>query len=253
MPQIHPLIAVTSTTEVLRNLPRVRVNQLYTDALQRAGMIPVVVPTLDPGLADALLQRVDGVVFTGGEDVDAHLYGQTPHPTAEAPNLARDRWEIALAHAAHDRHIPTLAICRGVQVINIALGGSLIQDIASREPAFLTHTRSDDRAHRVHDLSIDPDTRLARAIAAPHITINSSHHQSVDTIGAGLHVVARSSDGVVEGVESNGDDWWMLGVQWHPEELVQTPEPWDRDLFDAFSAAVRASTALALSRPPSNP
>jgi putative glutamine amidotransferase len=245
MSRIQPLVAVTTTTEIVRDLPRVRVNQVYTDALERAGLIPVAVPPLNPAAAGALLRRVDGVVFTGGEDVDARLYGQEPHPKAETPNPARDRWEVALVRAARDRRLPTLAICRGIQVANVALGGTLIQDIASQHPGALTHTREDARGQRVHDVEIDAGTRMAQAIGAGRITANSLHHQAVDRLGQGLRVSARAEDGIAEAIEWTDDDWWMLGVQWHPEELDQTPERWDRTLFGAFAAAVSSSTASA--------
>jgi putative glutamine amidotransferase len=248
MSRIQPIVAVTTTTEIVRDLPRVRVNKVYADALQRAGLIPVAVPPLDPAAADALLQRVDGVVFTGGEDVDARLYGQEPHPKAETPNPDRDRWEVALVRAARDRRIPTLAICRGIQVANVALGGTLIQDIASQRPGALTHTREDARGRRVHEVDIDAGTRMAQAIGAARITANSLHHQAVDRVAQGLRVSARAGDGIAEGIEWAGDDWWMLGVQWHPEELDQTPEAWDRTLFGAFAAAVSSPSASA-SRP----
>jgi putative glutamine amidotransferase len=248
MPRPQPLVAITASTEVVAGRPRVRVNQVYTDALERAGAMPVIVPPLDPARAEALIDRVDGLVFTGGEDVDARLYGQTPHPKAEPPHAARDRWEIALARAARDRRTPTLAICRGIQVVNVAFGGSLIQDIASQHPSALVHTRSDERTTRVHDVTIEAGTRLARAVGRDRITANSMHHQAVGRPGDGVRCVARADDGIVEGVEWADDGWWMLGVQWHPEELDRTPESWDRTLFGAFVEAVSSASARA-SRP----
>jgi putative glutamine amidotransferase len=239
------IVALTTTTEIVRELPRVRVNQRYTDALVRSGVLPVAVPPLDPDAADALLDRVDGLVLTGGEDVESRLYGAAPHPKAEAPNPERDRWEIALARAARDRKVPTLAICRGVQIVNVAFGGSLIQDIASECAGALRHTREDVRATRVHAVEVEPASRLARALGADHMMANSLHHQAIARPGDGLRVVARAEDGIVEAVEWHADDWWMLGVQWHPEELDDGPEPWDRALFAAFAAAVSASSASA--------
>ena len=242
------VVAVSATTEVVRHVPRVRVNKRYTDALVRAGLLPVAVPPLDAGAADALLERVDGLVLTGGEDVESRLFGAPAHPKAEAPNPERDRWEIALALAARDRRIPTLAICRGVQLANVAFGGSLIQDIASECAGALAHARDGVRATRVHAVTVDAGSRLAGALDATRLTVNSLHHQAVDRVGAGLHVVARADDGIIEAAEWQGDDWWMVGVQWHPEELDDGPEPWDRALFAAFAAAVSASSASA-SRP----
>ncbi|MGH7669934.1 MAG: gamma-glutamyl-gamma-aminobutyrate hydrolase family protein [Gemmatimonadaceae bacterium] len=240
-----PVIALTTATEIVRGIPRVRVNERYTSALVRAGALPVAVPPLNPDAADALLDRVDGLVLTGGEDVESRWYGARPHPKAEAPNPERDRWELALARAARDRRLPTLAICRGMQIANVEFGGSLIQDIASERPDAIAHARDDARTTRVHAVVIDPASRLARALGADRIVTNSMHHQAIDRAGDGLRVVARAEDGIIEAVEWNGDDWWMIGVQWHPEELDDTPDGWDRALFAAFAAAVSASSASA--------
>jgi putative glutamine amidotransferase len=241
----RPVVAVTTTFEIVRQLPRVRVNRRYTDAITRAGAVPVAVPALAPEDAHALLDRVDGLVLTGGDDVQASRYGASPHPKAEAPDPDRDRWEITLVRAARARRMPTLAICRGVQIANVAFGGSLIQDIDDECPGALTHTREDVRTTRVHAVAVEPKTRLARAVGADRIVTNSLHHQAVARLGEGLRVVARAEDRVVEGVEWAGDDWWMVGVQWHPEELDDTPEPWDRALFAAFTNAVSAPSANA--------
>jgi putative glutamine amidotransferase len=241
----RPLVALTTTVDVVRELPRVRVNKLYTDALTRAGAIPMAVPPLGPNAAHALLDRVDGIVLTGGEDVDAALYGAPRHAKAEPPNPERDRWEIALTRAAHAHRVPTLAICRGVQVANVAFGGTLIQDIASERPQAALHAREDVRTTRVHAVQVEAGSRLAGALGVPRLDANSLHHQAVDRVGHGLRVVARAPDGIVEGTEWAADDWWMVGVQWHPEELDETPEPWDRALFAAFVAAATASSASA--------
>ncbi|HVB30844.1 MAG TPA: gamma-glutamyl-gamma-aminobutyrate hydrolase family protein [Gemmatimonadaceae bacterium] len=245
MPHPLPVVAVTATTELIRGLPRVRLNQRYTDALQRAGLIPVVVPPLAPDAAHALLRRVDGLVLTGGEDVDPALFGAAPHPRADPPHPERDRSEIALTVAAHAQRLPTLAICRGLQLVNVAFGGSLIQDIPAQRPHALPHARDEDRGARVHGVTIDDGTRLAGALGATRLTVNSLHHQALDRIGRGLRVAARADDGIIEAAEWAGDEWWMVGVQWHPEELDQTPEAWDRTLFGAFARAVTASNASA--------
>lgn len=248
--EFRPLIALTTTTAEVGGRMRVRVNKPYTDALRRAGAIPVAVPPLDPGDARSLLDRVDGLLLTGGEDVDARRYGQAPHPSAEAPNPERDRWEEALVRAAREHRTPTLATCRGMQLANVAFGGTLVQDIASERPGSHTHTREDARGARVHTVRVETGTRLAGLLEPPSLTVNSLHHQAVDRPGAGLRIVARADDGIVEGIEWADDDWWMVGVQWHPEELEGSPEPWDRMLFDRFVAAVTASSASESRRAP---
>jgi putative glutamine amidotransferase len=217
---------------------RVTVNQAYTDAILAAGLIPLVVPPMSGGGAVAILDAVRGLVLTGGEDVDPARFGAARHPATGPANELRDSIELALATEAAARGMPALAICRGVQVMNVALGGTLVQDIPSELSTKIEHDARAARASRVHDVVIDGDTRLAGIVGATAIATNSFHHQSVDRVAAGLRVVARSPDGVVEAVECTDREWWAVGVQWHPEELTATAEDWDRRLFDAFAEAV---------------
>jgi putative glutamine amidotransferase len=234
-----PFAIVTSTTETIRGVPRIRVNEAYADALASAGLVPLILGPLEPARAVAALSDAFGLVLTGGEDMNPDTYGERPHAAAGEPHAARDAYEIALAKSAYDRRIPTLAICRGTQVMNVALGGSLFQDIPSQHPSTIVHDPEGKRAERVHTVTIDPDSRLARIVGATFISTNSSHHQSVDRLGVGLRVVARTEDGIVEGTESADPRWWMVGVQWHPEELTHTVEDWDRRIFLAFAEAIR--------------
>jgi putative glutamine amidotransferase len=236
-----PFVIVTATSEVLRERARVRVNEAYTSALSSVGLVPLVLPPIDPSVAVTALGDVAGLVITGGEDVDPERFGEAPHPATGKPHAGRDAYELALAKAAFERRVPTFAICRGVQVMNVALGGTLVQDIASQRPSDVEHDLSSRRTERVHAVEIEPDSELARVVGAMRITANSSHHQSVDRVANDLRVTARSDDGIVEAVEPREPGWWMLGVQWHPEELVGTPEDWDRRLFEAFARAVRAA------------
>ena len=235
-----PFVLVTTTTEIIRDLPRVRLNEAYTDALAAAGLVPLILPPLDPAVAVASLTDIAGLVLTGGEDVAPALFGEDAHPATGEPHERRDAYEIALARAAHERRIPTLAICRGMQVMNVALGGTLIQDIPTQHPSWIDHDPK-RRADRVHGLAIDADSSLARIVCSTSIYTNSSHHQAVDRVGQGLKVTAKSEDGIVEAIEPTDRAWWMIGVQWHPEELTATSEDWDRRLFDAFADAVRAA------------
>lgn len=235
-----PPVAITATTEIIRDVPRTRANVSYVDAARAAGLRPYILPVLTPGDADAMLDGMAGLILTGGEDVDPVHYGAPPHPALGEVHGPRDAFEIALVRAARARRLPTLAICRGVQVANVAMGGTLVQDLPSERPSALPHDGSWGRSDRVHALRVAGGSRLAGAIGATDATINSLHHQAVARIAEGLVAVAHAPDGVVEGVEWAGDDWWMAGVQWHPEELTGTREEWDRALFAAFAAAVRA-------------
>jgi putative glutamine amidotransferase len=237
---VAPYVIVTATTELVRGRARVRVNEAYTDALAAVGVVPMILPPVDPLIAVAALEGAAGLVITGGEDVDPALFGEKPHPATGVPHAARDAYEIALANAAADKHVPTLAICRGTQVINVAFGGTLIQDIPTQRTTDLQHDLSNRRTERVHEATIVDGTVLARVIGDARITVNSSHHQSIDRIADGLRLAATSPDGIIEAVETRDADWWMLAVQWHPEELTATPEDWDRRLFAAFAEAARS-------------
>ncbi len=236
-----PFVIVTSTTEIIRGVSRVRVNEAYTNALASVGLIPIVLPPVAPHLAAAALRDVAGLVLTGGEDVDPARFGEAPHAAAGEPHAARDAYELELARMAYEQRVPTLAICRGLQVMNVALGGSLVQDIPTQHPTKIAHDPEGKRAERVHHVEIDPDSRLADIIRTTSITTNSSHHQSADRVAPELWITARADDGIVEGLEARDPAWWMVGVQWHPEELIATSEDWDRRVFAAFAAELRTS------------
>ncbi|HEX7121072.1 MAG TPA: gamma-glutamyl-gamma-aminobutyrate hydrolase family protein [Gemmatimonadaceae bacterium] len=232
-----PFVAITATSRVHDAIERVRVNQAYVQAVESRGLVPLVVPPLaEPAHVARILDRVDGLVLTGGEDVNPARYGAAPHEQTHPPHDRRDATEIALVLEAERRALPTLAICRGLQVVNVALGGTLVQDLPSERPASLAHDGA-ERDARVHEVRVRDGSRLAHALGATCVVANSSHHQAIDRLAPGLVATAVSSDGVIEGIELEAPGWWMLGVQWHPEELVGTPEDWDRRLFEAFAAA----------------
>lgn len=235
----RPVVALTATTRLIDGLVRVRLNEAYVDAARGAGLVPVIVPPLAPEELGPILDTVTGVILTGGEDVAPGEYGAAPHPRTQRAHVPRDKCEIAMVHAARERGLPMLAICRGIQVANVALGGTLVQDVPSERSAAGDHDRHLDRERRVHDVTIEPGSRLARAVGATQITVNSSHHQAIDRIAPGLRVTATAPDGIIEGAEWAGEDWWMLAVQWHPEELVRDASDWDRALFDAFAEQLR--------------
>lgn len=232
-------MALTATTRVVDGVPRVRLNEAYVHAVRAAGLIPLVVPPLDADAAEGILAAVHGLVLTGGEDVEPSMYGMARGDRTGPAQETRDRCEIALVRGARQRRLPTLAICRGMQVVNVAFGGTLVQDIPSECRGTLEHDRADDRDARVHEVHVEPDSQLARALGASHLGVNSSHHQALARVAPGLRVTARAPDGVIEGAEWTSDAWWMLAVQWHPEELVRDSAGWDRGIFRSFADAVR--------------
>jgi putative glutamine amidotransferase len=235
------IVAITATSERVKDSTRVRVNRAYTDAIIAAGLIPLVVPPVPAHMAPRILDAVAGLVLTGGEDVDPSYFGATRHPATGPANDDRDQCELALAREAAGRRLPTLAICRGVQVLNVALGGSLIQDLPSEHTSTVEHDAEGSRNERVHEVDVSAGSRLGNILGARSIVTNSFHHQAVDRLGDGLCAVGTSPDGIVEAVECTDRAWWMVGVQWHPEELTATAEEWDRALFAAFARAVRGS------------
>jgi len=234
-------VAVTAGIRQDGDTSRVRLTAAYVTALENAGLVPIIIPPLsNNGAADGILASVSGLVLTGGEDVDPARYGETPHPKIRSVNAARDATEASLIQAAKSRGTPVLAICRGIQILNVALGGSLVQDISSQCETGISHDDEGARDSRAHDIAIEPGSRIAGAMGTVSCAVNSFHHQSVKKVAEGMRITARSPDGVVEGLESVNDDWWVLAVQWHPEEMNESPEPWDRGLFKAFAHQISA-------------
>jgi putative glutamine amidotransferase len=232
-----PRIAVAPTQNMPEDIRSGTPND-YLESLRLAGADVVVLDaaTDDP---DAIVATADGLMLLGGHDVDPALYGQPAHPTFEPAAPGRDAFELALARRAVASERPLLAICRGVQVLNVALGGTLVQDIPSQVTSPLVHSvREKPWGRLVHAVDITPDSLLAGLlgdlVAAGRCEVNSRHHQSVGTVGAALRVTATASDGVIEAVE-HVDHPFCVGVQWHPENFWQTGR--FQRLFDAFLAA----------------
>jgi putative glutamine amidotransferase len=208
----------------------------YVEAVLRAGGAPVLLPPVadEELLADAL-RVIDGLVLAGGRDYDPALYGQVRHPATRLVEERRGSFDIALARNALASGVPTLGVCGGTQLINIALGGSLLQHIPEQIGAEVAHTTVGD-VKAFHLVEAADDSRLAGIVGAQRLEVNSTHHQAIDRVGRGLRVVARAPDGVVEGVEGTGDAF-VLGLQWHPERMLDRPE--QVALFRALVAAAQ--------------
>lgn len=244
----HPIVAVTATIRTDDGVPRVRLPAAYLAVLERAGLVPIVLPPFNGTALEVaaavgrVLDAVDALVLTGGEDVDPARYGASPGPRLGPTNTARNATEIAAVLAASQRGLPTLAICRGIQVLNVALGGTLIQDIPSERPHALGHDPDAPRDTRTHAVRVVEGSRVARALGATTLQVNSVHHQAIDRLAPGLVLTATAPDGIVEAVESADDDrWWLTGVQWHPEEFVREDHAPDHGLFAALADAIQTS------------
>jgi putative glutamine amidotransferase len=211
----------------------------YVRSVEQAGALPVVLPPVRPEDAPALLDRIDGVLLSGGVDVDPVLYGQPPHPKLGRVNRRRDDFELALAREALARDVPVLAICRGQQVLNVAVGGTLVQDVPSLMKGAMQHDGSGPRWRRAHRVEVLAPSRLREILEGDAFRVNSLHHQAVDRLGEGLVASARCpDDGVVEGLEMPGRRF-VVAVQWHPESFWNREGSFQR-LFDAHAAACTA-------------
>ena len=233
----RPIVAVSAAIRSESDVSSAHLRTTYLTALENARLVPfAAAPLHDASAADALLERVDALVLTGGADLNPALYGERPHPMLGPISDLRDHWEIALVQAARRRSTPLLAICRGAQLLNVALGGTLIQDLPSQHPGEINHDPDRPRTSRTHSVELQSESRLARAIGVTNLEINSVHHQAIERVADELRIVGVAPDGVIEGVESAADSpWWCVGVQWHPEDLIGTEESWDRDIFSAFA------------------
>ena len=218
----------------------------HLKAVTGAGGAPVIVPLgLEEGAWRAIFERLDGLVLPGGPDVSPAVYGEAPHEKLGHVDEALDWAELTLARWAVAADRPLLAICRGIQVLNVALGGTLYQDISSQLPDALEHHRPRSRGYpsndRAHAVTVKPGSRLAAILGATEVTTNSRHHQAVKMPAPELTVVAHTSDGLIEGIEIS-DASFAVGVQWHPENLIDK-DPAMRRLFETFVEITRDSKA----------
>ncbi|MCU1348124.1 MAG: peptidase [Acidobacteria bacterium] len=207
----------------------------YIESLRNAGAVPVLIPPQPENAAD-VVAGLDGLLLAGGDDCDPAAYGEERHATCEPMDIRRQDNDLALARAARELGVPTLGICLGMQVMNVAAGGTLIQDIASQFETEIQHvSEPEDRAR--HDVMIDAGTKLASIVgAAPEMNVNSSHHQAIRKVGEGLRAAAHAPDGIVEGLEDPKHPFYV-GVQWHPEDM--RGEPSATSIFGAFIEAAR--------------
>jgi putative glutamine amidotransferase len=218
----------------------------YSDAIAVAGGAPFLIPLVeDEEVMRALYDRIDGLLFSGGGDVDPVNYGEEPIPALGPTDPLRDKIELQLARWAIDEGKPVLGICRGVQVLNVAMGGTLYQDIPSQLKTHLVHDSSytrQDWTYMAHDLKLAPDSKLAQLFGTTAFETNSLHHQSLKQVAPGLRPVGWAPDGVVEAVEgSNGH--FLVGIQCHPEALQSAADPRWRALFGRFVESCRSVLA----------
>lgn len=217
-------------------------SQRYINTLTFAGAIPWMIPLVDEDTLRGIYEELDGVFLPGGADIDPFTYGAAPHPLCDKTDRDRDRVEVSLAKWAIDDDKPVLGVCRGMQLINVAAGGTLYQDLAEELPGAIKHDyfpfsgQNFSRDFLAHEVNVAGGTRLAQFVGSGPVRVNSMHHQGVRALGHGLVSSAVAPDGLVEALEGTDPDAYLFAVQWHPEALTDNDEH-SRDLFTDFIGA----------------
>ena len=227
-----PRIGVSGVVRTWDGLERTGVNTAYVRSILEVGGVPLVLsPLLGPSYASRALEGVDGLLFTGGEDLDPAWYGAAPSPFLHTVSRDRDLFELALFAGARQRELPILGICRGIQLINVAMGGTLYQDLPSERPDGIDHNASCERSARIHSVRVESESRAAAAVGTASLRVNSFHHQAIRDLAPPLLATAWSDDGMIEAVETPAEAPWLLAVQWHPEEMHGDKAAPERGLF----------------------
>ena len=239
------LIAITTRELVSPNSssPLIGVGKRYIEAIKAAGGVPVLIPLGSSAIEVAqILAHVDGLLLTGGEDIDPQHYGEKPIAQLGQVSAARDQTELSAVQIAFARDLPLLAICRGLQVANVALGGTLYQDIETQIPNALKHP-VDKWEELSHPIELTPASKLARILGTNTLSVNSLHHQAAKSVAPDLSVSARASDGVIEALEANSRSFFVC-VQCHPEALWSKVDPRWANLFKEFVTACGSRVQL---------
>ena len=217
----------------------VYVHQDYHKTVAANGGIPIILPFINPEIALEMLPLCNGIILSGGEDVDPQVFHQDPHRDLGPTIFERDLVEIAIVKYAIENNIPLLAICRGVQILNVALGGTLIQDIPSQVKEPIQHSQKVDRSKDTHWVNISKDSNLFQVIGSERVRVNSLHHQAIDTVADDLRVVAQSADGIIEAVEYIHPTTFTVGVQWHPESMASNNQEMNNLFLEFISSSTK--------------
>jgi len=238
---MRPIVGLTSRTVLLRATARRRPAETlargYVEAVERVGGLAILLPNTEPERAQNYLERIDALVLTGGDDPHPRFFGEQPHPRLEAVDERRDRFEIELVRGARERGMPLLGICRGIQILNVACGGGLIQDIPAQAPGAIGHSQTTIRDDLWHDVAVAPGSLLESLVKRTSLRVNSYHHQACREAGKGLVASATAAgDGLIEALEDPRAAF-LLAVQWHPEVSEAHGDEASRALFAGLVAA----------------
>lgn len=242
---VLPVIGITGRADQSARPPSISLfalSQNYVQAVELAGGAPVIIPPhLSESQLRAVFEHLDGLLLSGGGDISPELFGEQDSGLLWSVDEWRDRAELALAQWVLAEELPLLAICRGVQVLNVAAGGTLVQDIPTQVPNALTHSTVAGRPKSsvAHTVEVEAGSHLATLVGDGQLGVNSAHHQAVKDVGADLLVTARAPDGIIEGLELP-DHPFCIGVQWHPEAMVEN-HPVMRRLFEGLVKAAGTS------------
>jgi putative glutamine amidotransferase len=242
-----PRIGLSGVLRTWDGADRTGANAAYLRSVLAVGGVPLILsPLLGPTYAWRALDGVDGVILTGGEDIDPALYGAERSPLLASVSRERDLFELALFAAARQRELPILGICRGIQLVNVALGGTLYQDLPTERPGPVDHNPTVPRTARAHAVRLAEGSRAAAALGALTLRANSFHHQAVRDLAPSLVASGWTEDGLIEAVETENGAPWLLAVQWHPEEMHAEAQAPERGVFRALverAGSVRAEVA----------
>lgn len=236
-----PRIAVGGVLRHWDGSERTGVNAAYVKSVIAAGGVPLVLsPLLGTALAARALDGADGLLLTGGEDIHPAWFHAEPSPHLYPPSRERDLFELALFAAARQRFLPILGICRGIQLVNVAMGGTLYQDLPTERPGPVDHNPSAPRSARTHTVRLASGSRAEAALGTAPLSVNSFHHQAVWELAKGLVATGWTEDGLIEAAETTSGEPWLLAVQWHPEEMFADAAAPERGMFGALVAEATA-------------
>ena len=233
---MRPIIGITCDYDW--EVGRSQLYSGYYEGISQAGGLPFLIPALESSYASDIISRLNGLVLTGGQDVDSYLFGEEPHPKVGRMNPYRDELEIALCKEAVIHNIPVLGICRGAQIMNVAMGGTIYQDIESQveDAKLICHDQQAPKWFGIHEVEIGDGSSLREIFGAKVIRTNSFHHQAIRRPGEMLIAVGHTRDGIVEAIETK-DHSFYIGVQWHPERMLNK----DINALKLFQAFIRAA------------